>query len=134
MSDAMDIKESLGAHHVKAPTPPVGATKEDRLKEAQAHVAAANLPVLESARVGPGLTVRTYKDPQFGHMVEEHRIPTQAPGLGAAPAPAPVAAGPRGAVPTMVKRELAKNDDPGNTSLTGNLDVLHKPVPPAAKK
>lgn len=142
MSDAMDIKESLGAHHVKATTPPTGATKDERLKEAQAHVAAAAAAGLVPQHVagraisGRDVVSRTFKDPQFGHMVEETILPIQAPGLSPAGQPAVTSTGPRGAQPAPVVRqhELAKKDDPGNTSLTGNLDVLHKPVPPSAKK
>jgi hypothetical protein len=143
MSDAMDIKESLGAHHVKAPTPPTGATKEERLKEAQAHLAAATaagkvppvsvvVPVASTMRSVP----RTFKDPQFGHMVEETVLPTQAPGLSPAAQPAVASTGPRGAQPSPVVRqhELAKKDDPGNTALKGDLTTKHQPAAPAAKK
>jgi len=117
--DAMDIKESLGAHHVKAPAPPVGATKAARLAEAQVHVGEANIQIPGVTQVGPGLQVQTFRDPQYGHMVEEYRLPLQAPALGQLPSVPP--ANPRVVAPTVVQRDLAKKDDPGNTAMKGVL-------------
>jgi len=126
--DAMDIKESLGAHHVKAPTPPMGTSKAARLAEAQAHVGEANIQIPGVTLIGPGLQVQTFKDPQYGHQVEEVRLPLQAPGLGQLPTMPPE--NPRVVAPTVVQRDLAKKDDPGNTAMKGNLTTEHQAVPP----
>jgi hypothetical protein len=128
MPDAIDIKESLGAKLIKAPAPSTAATKEERLAEAQKHIAAAGL-----ARGHDGWIMhrhRTIKDPKYGHEVEVHELPSSAPGLGnskAAPTAKPVAGTVAGG-PKVTSHELAKKDAPGNIRVKEDLVTQHNPA------